>query len=84
MTWWELHPICNFGGDTNSTSGAEPSHEHTRGAVNCNRGHEWWLTAPAPPSARGCLDVNGAGTANGTAVQLWTCNGGSNQQWVRS
>jgi hypothetical protein len=31
-----------------------------------------------------CLDVNGAGTANGTAVQLWTCNGGSNQSWIRS
>ena len=29
-----------------------------------------------------CLDVNGAGTANGTKVQLWTCNGGSNQQWA--
>ncbi|MER6122132.1 arabinofuranosidase catalytic domain-containing protein [Streptomyces sp. NPDC001795] len=28
-----------------------------------------------------CLDVNGAGTANGTAVILWTCNGQSNQKW---
>src|SRR5690349_3191495 len=28
-----------IGGDTNSTSGAEPSHEHTRGAVNCDRGY---------------------------------------------
>ena len=27
-----------IGGDTNSTSGAEPSHEHTRGNINCNRG----------------------------------------------
>src|SRR6187551_3591073 len=30
------------GGDTNSTSGAEPSHQHTRGAIDCNRGYEWW------------------------------------------
>ena len=28
-----------IGGDTNSTSCAEPSHEHVRGAVNCNRGY---------------------------------------------
>jgi hypothetical protein len=28
-----------------------------------------------------CLDVTGAGTANGTAVIIWTCNGGANQQW---
>ena len=31
-----------------------------------------------------CLDVNGQGTVNGTKVQLWTCNGGSNQQWSLS
>jgi hypothetical protein len=36
-----------IGGDTNSTSGAEPSHEHTRGAVNCTRGYEWWLAGQA-------------------------------------
>ncbi len=36
-----------IGGDTNSTSGAEPSHEHTRGAINCNRGYEWWLMQQA-------------------------------------
>jgi len=28
-----------------------------------------------------CLDVPNAGTANGTVVELWTCTGGSNQQW---
>jgi hypothetical protein len=31
-----------------------------------------------------CVDVSGQGTANGTKVQLWTCNGGSNQQWSLS
>jgi len=36
-----------IGGDTNSTSGAEPSHEHTRGAVNCTRGYETWLMQQA-------------------------------------
>src|SRR5262245_36063617 len=35
------------GGDTNSTSGAEPSHKHTATDLNCNRGYEWWLMEQA-------------------------------------
>ncbi|REF99847.1 glucose/arabinose dehydrogenase [Asanoa ferruginea] len=30
-----------------------------------------------------CLDVNNAGTADGTKIQLWTCNGSAAQQWTR-
>ncbi|MFI9544785.1 ricin-type beta-trefoil lectin domain protein [Streptomyces sp. NPDC052016] len=47
-----------------------------------------WLRNPAPAPARvqsgiagKCLDVNGAGTADGTAVQIWGCSGGANQLW---
>lgn len=29
-----------------------------------------------------CVDVSGANTANGTAIQLWTCNGTNAQQWT--
>ncbi|MEV5716764.1 ricin-type beta-trefoil lectin domain protein [Amycolatopsis mediterranei] len=29
-----------------------------------------------------CVDVNGQSTTNGAAVQLWDCNGGSNQRWT--
>ncbi|MGA2889946.1 MAG: protease pro-enzyme activation domain-containing protein [Terracidiphilus sp.] len=29
-----------------------------------------------------CLDVQGDGTAAGTLVQGWTCNGGNNEEWV--
>ncbi|WP_269855675.1 RICIN domain-containing protein [Streptomyces sp. RPT161] len=36
-----------IGGDTNSTDGAEASHEHSRGAVNCGTGYEWWLMEQA-------------------------------------
>ncbi|MEV4133234.1 ricin-type beta-trefoil lectin domain protein [Dactylosporangium sp. NPDC049742] len=32
-----------IGGDANSTDGAEPSHQHVRGDVNCNAGYEFWL-----------------------------------------
>ncbi|SDT04982.1 PQQ-dependent sugar dehydrogenase [Actinoplanes derwentensis] len=28
-----------------------------------------------------CLDVSGAGTADGTKIQLWTCNGTAAQNW---
>lgn len=36
-----------IGGDTNSTDGAEPSYQHTKGAVDCNQGYEWWLAEQA-------------------------------------
>ncbi len=36
-----------IGGDTNSTDGSESSIEHTRGAVNCGNGYEWWLMEQA-------------------------------------
>jgi O-glycosyl hydrolase len=36
-----------IGGDTNSTSGAEPSHSHFRGDLDCNRGYEWWIMEEA-------------------------------------
>jgi Ricin-type beta-trefoil lectin domain-like len=31
-----------------------------------------------------CLDVTGASAANGAPAELWTCNGGTNQQWSLS
>ncbi|WP_020391508.1 ricin-type beta-trefoil lectin domain protein [Kribbella catacumbae] len=46
---------------------------------------------PAPPGEglRGvasgrCLDVPGFSTTNGTALDLWDCNGGGNQSWNRT
>jgi Glycosyl hydrolase family 59/Ricin-type beta-trefoil lectin domain/Concanavalin A-like lectin/glucanases superfamily len=29
-----------------------------------------------------CVDDNGGSSADGTAVQMWDCNNGSNQQWT--
>ncbi|MGW6931944.1 ricin-type beta-trefoil lectin domain protein [Lentzea sp. NPDC054927] len=31
-----------------------------------------------------CVDVSNSGTADGTAIQLWTCNSSGAQQWSRS
>ena len=36
-----------IGGDTNSTDGAEPSIEHSAGAIDCNTGYEFWLMEQA-------------------------------------
>ncbi|GAA1245912.1 ricin-type beta-trefoil lectin domain protein [Kitasatospora nipponensis] len=36
-----------IGGDTNSTDGAEASHEHVQGQVHCDTGYEWWLMEQA-------------------------------------
>ena len=40
------------------------------------------VTSVADPGL--CLDAAGAGTGNGTGVDVWYCNGQSNQQWSRS
>ncbi|WP_332112374.1 RICIN domain-containing protein [Streptomyces gossypiisoli] len=36
-----------IGGDTNSTDGAEISHQHTRGDIDCDAGYEWWMMEQA-------------------------------------
>ncbi|WP_333770572.1 ricin-type beta-trefoil lectin domain protein [Streptomyces sp. IBSBF 2435] len=48
-----------------------------------------WIHAPVPLTSGvvhsgisgKCLDDNGSSTANGTAVQLWSCNNSSAQVW---
>ena len=42
------------------------------------------MSGPIHPLASSslCLDVVGAGTANGTKVQVWACAGSANQQWT--
>jgi Glycosyl hydrolase family 59/Galactocerebrosidase, C-terminal lectin domain len=36
-----------IGGDANSSDGAEPSAEHSRGTIDSNAGYEWWLAEQA-------------------------------------
>ncbi|MDQ0937529.1 hypothetical protein QFZ49_007504 [Streptomyces turgidiscabies] len=45
-----------------------------------------WLRNPAPARVQSgiagkCMDVNGAATADGTAVQIWSCGDGIDQFW---
>ena len=46
-----------------------------------------WPAIPTASTLKGtqsgrCLDVTGANQADGTAVALWDCNGGTNQRWT--
>ncbi|MEU7859335.1 ThuA domain-containing protein [Nonomuraea sp. NPDC049141] len=53
--------------------------------LDCNgqANQQWTSTAVGELRVNGgkCLDVNGAGTADGTAVIIWDCNGQNNQKW---
>ncbi|MFE8988801.1 ricin-type beta-trefoil lectin domain protein [Streptomyces collinus] len=40
------------------------------------------VTIEVPGAAGNCLDVAGGKEANGTPVQIYTCNGGAAQQWT--
>ncbi|QQQ73978.1 PQQ-dependent sugar dehydrogenase [Saccharothrix sp. 6-C] len=39
-------------------------------------------TGPIVGVSGKCVDVNGNSSADGTKVQLWTCNSGTNQRWT--
>jgi hypothetical protein len=51
------------------------------GSQQWNLNADQTVTSVANPSL--CLDASGAGTGNGTAIDVWYCNGGSNQAWTR-
>jgi hypothetical protein len=39
-------------------------------------------TGPITGASGKCVDVSGSSTADGTKIQLWTCNNATNQQWT--
>jgi alpha-galactosidase len=58
----------------------------TIASCNGQNNQKWTLNAngTVTNTASGlCLDVNNAGTTNGSTVILWTCNGQTNQRWTR-
>ncbi len=59
-----------------------------RDHLDCNgqNNQKWRLNSNGTITAVGankCLDVSGYGTANGSKVHIWSCHGGTNQQWTR-
>ncbi len=70
---WELSQ------DTSgSTSLVSAIYEVATGGSNPPAGR----TGPITGIGGKCVDVAGANSANGTAIQLWTCNGTNAQSWT--
>jgi hypothetical protein len=75
---------CMTVGGTGATAGDPVVIEDCTGtaAQQWNVNADLSVTSVANPAL--CLDAAGGGTGNGTAVDVWYCNGGSNQAWARS
>ncbi len=80
-------PAAFGGGPTGSTASGVPMLVDYVAAYTSGGGG----TTPPPPPPGGksltnanglCLDVRSSGTANGTPVQVYTCNGTGAQQWT--
>jgi chitinase len=85
LSFWSL------GRDNQGSSGTSQSNYQFTNTFKAITGGG--TTPPPPPPPGGtpihgyggkCVDVSGANTANGTAIQLWTCNGTNAQQWTHS
>jgi hypothetical protein len=77
------------GGPTGSTASGVPMLVDYVAAYTSGGGGGSTTPPPPPPSGKSltnanglCLDVRSAGTANGTPVQIYTCNGTVAQQWT--
>ncbi|BCJ68793.1 glycosyl hydrolase family 18 protein [Polymorphospora rubra] len=73
MMNWELSQDTN-----NATSLVSAIYDTVMGGTPPPGGRTGRITGIAGK----CVDVASAGTANGTAVQLWTCNGTNAQTWT--
>ncbi|WP_410631279.1 ricin-type beta-trefoil lectin domain protein [Amycolatopsis sp. cmx-4-83] len=54
--------------------------------ADCTGSRKWALNADGTVTQAGtgeCLDATAHGTTAGTAIGVWTCNGGANQRWAR-
>jgi hypothetical protein len=78
-------PAAFGGGPTGSTASGVPMVVDYVAAYTSSGGSQ---PPPPPPTGHGllnanglCLDVRSSGTANGTPVQIYTCNGTGAQQW---
>src|SRR6185369_2553975 len=78
-------PAAFGGGPTGSTASGVPMVVDYVAAYTSGGGSQ---PPPPPPTGHGllnanglCLDVRSSGTANGTPVQIYTCNGTGAQQW---
>ncbi|SFW62886.1 ricin-type beta-trefoil lectin domain protein [Amycolatopsis australiensis] len=59
-----------------------PGHTSATFTWSGNQGNSGTRTGPITGLGGKCIDVAGANSANGTAVQLYDCNGSNAQQWT--
>ena len=85
LSFWSL------GRDNQGSSGTPQSNYQFTNTFKAINGGS--APPPPPPPSGGspihgyggkCVDVAGANSANGTAIQLYTCNGTTAQAWTRS
>ncbi|MFD7996087.1 ricin-type beta-trefoil lectin domain protein [Streptomyces mexicanus] len=94
LAFWSLGRDKPCGGanndDSNNCSGVSQSAWQFTGILNGITGGSTGGGGTTPPTPTGpitgiggkCVDVNAASTANGTAIQLYDCNGTNAQQWT--
>jgi type 1 glutamine amidotransferase len=71
-------PITGIGGNCVDVA-AGRAQLRTCTGVDAQR---WTVTGSTLRALGRCLDVSGSGTADGTAIQLWDCNGTGAQNWA--
>jgi chitinase len=95
LAFWALgrdKACAQLGTLSDSCSGTSQSAWQFSSILNGITGSGGGTTPPPSGGATGqitglggkCVDVNAASTANGTAVQLYDCNGSAAQQWTVS
>ncbi|MER7282500.1 ricin-type beta-trefoil lectin domain protein [Dactylosporangium sp. NPDC000244] len=77
---WLPESFVRTGGTLSLTMGSAPS---AWGTATANRPPDRTGTGPVTlVQLDKCLDVSNSGTANGTKIQIWGCNGTGAQQWT--
>jgi len=84
-SWYMTSVQAGFEPWVNGTGLAVNNFSYTLGSATSspppNTGGQQNVMIVGAGSGR-CIDLNGSASANGTQVQLWDCNGGSNQRFT--
>jgi hypothetical protein len=81
-TWYE--GVMTSGEPSTSTEAAVQANIVAADYTTSSGGGGGGATGPitAGDDSSQCVDDNGLSSANGTKIQMWTCNGGVNQAWT--